>query len=82
MEFTTLENAVHNLRQMAKQNICPGDRFFGPLADEIEKLVQFSTDSQADAIRWRAARDILIERGCPIREGCHIPTIIEQWLNG
>jgi len=38
LKYTNLENACHNLRQMAASRICPGDEFFGPLADAIEAL--------------------------------------------
>ena len=37
MKFTNIENGCFNLRRMGKQVICPGDEFFGPLADAIEK---------------------------------------------
>jgi len=38
LKYTNLENACHNLRQMAASIICPGDEFFCPLADAIEAL--------------------------------------------
>lgn len=38
-EFTTLEEAIPVLRELSKQFICPQDRFFGPLADAIEKRI-------------------------------------------
>lgn len=40
MKYTNLEDACKELRAMGKQFICPKDEFFGPLADEIEKLVK------------------------------------------
>lgn len=38
MQYTTLVDAAKKLRHMGAQFLCPKDRFFGPLADEIERL--------------------------------------------
>jgi len=38
LKFSTIENAIHNLRQMSKQHICPKDEFFEPLADKLNQI--------------------------------------------
>lgn len=33
------------------------------------------------AYLWGVARRALIEAGCPIEDGCHVPTVLDDWLN-
>lgn len=31
---------------------------------------------------WSVVRDMLIEADCPIEDGCHVPTVVGNWLAG
>ena len=33
------------------------------------------------AYLWGVARRALIGAGCPIEDGCHVPTVLDDWLN-
>lgn len=40
------------------------------------------TDQAQAAYLWGVVRQKLIEAGCPIQDGCHVPTTIDEWLAG
>jgi hypothetical protein len=34
------------------------------------------------AHQWHFVRGVLIDAGCPIVDGCHIPSVVTDWLDG
>ena len=45
----------------------------------------FKTEAEVmehQAHLWCMARQALIDAGCPLEDGCHVPTVHGNWLNG
>ena len=65
----TCRRMLHN--EDSWRSVC--EKCFPQCADRL-------TDLEQAAHLWRVARELLVEAGCPIVLGCHVPTTIQNWL--
>lgn len=47
---------------------------------DIEEMYEEEQEYIEDAYRYDMLKEILIEYGCPLKIGCHIPSVVSKWL--